>query len=161
MRLHLLRHAEAVDNPDDDARVLSAFGRSSLEPLAGLVYAGRLLPEDLEVWHSPLLRAEETAQLFVRHARLRSRLHLRSGLRPEDDPAELLPTLMERSADLLLVGHEPFLSTLATLLLVGAPYPPKVIMEKASLLCLERLGGGTHVSWCIRWHLPGPASRCA
>lgn len=155
MRLHLLRHAEAVDNSDDDARVLSAFGRRSLEPLAAQVKAMNLMGREVELWHSPLLRAVETAQLFAPRAGLTSRLKMRPGLRPEDDPAELIPVLTGRADDLLIVGHEPFLSTLATRLLVGAPYPPRVVMEKAALLCLERFGLGDYVAWCVRWHLPG------
>lgn len=158
MRLYLLRHAEAVDHVDDDARDLSEYGRKSLEPVAGWVRSQRLLPPDVEVWHSPLRRAVQTAQIFVKEAGFTRALQQRSGLRPEDDPEALLPLLSARGEALLLVGHEPFLSTLATLLLTDTVYPPKVMMEKASLLCLERLGSGENSAWCVRWHLPGPAA---
>ncbi len=158
MRLFLLRHAEAVDHPRDEARALSAFGRRSLEPLADLVRVqGRL--HEVEIWHSPLVRAVETARLFAQRLGWKTFTPLaRAGLRPEDDPTDLVPLLSVRAGDLLLVGHEPFLSGLATVLLTGTVYPPKVIMEKASLLCLERIGSGPHVFWSVRWHLPGSDS---
>jgi phosphohistidine phosphatase len=153
MRLYLLRHADAVDHPDDDVRVLSAQGKKSLERLTGHLRAQRLL-SPITVWHSPLLRAVETAQLVARGLQWdAAKLTVRQGLRPEDDPAALAEVLERRRDDLLVVGHEPFLSTLGTLLLTGETFPPRVQMRKAALLCLERQHAGPLGGWWLQWHL--------
>src|SRR5476649_1656074 len=61
MQLYLIRHAHALDAPDDFSRPLSSRGRAQVESLARHCRAHDLL-HPAEVWHSPLLRARQTAQ---------------------------------------------------------------------------------------------------
>jgi phosphohistidine phosphatase len=48
-----------------------------------------------------------------------------------------------------VVGHEPHLSALATLLVVGRAEPPSFLMKKCAALALD--GGGDF--WSVRWHV--------
>ena len=71
-----------------------------------------------------------------------------SGLLPEDDPAEIVRQLASAGEDLALVGHEPYLSALATRLVVGRRKWSVFEFKKGAVLCLERTGA----SWQIRWY---------
>ena len=148
MRLYLVRHAHAVPEEDDARRPLSARGRKAVRQIAAFFQAsGALQPG--QIWHSPLWRARETAEILARGLGLsRKALVETSGLLPEDDPAEIVRRLASAGEDLALVGHEPYLSALATRLVVGRRKWSVFEFKKGAVLCLERTGA----SWQIRWH---------
>ena len=152
MRLFLVRHAHAVDASEDPARPLSGRGRREVGQLAGFLRASGSLAPD-EFWHSPLARARETAQLLADGLGSRSPLKEAPGLEPDEDPAAIALRLASEHRTVALVGHEPQLSTLATLLVRGTPWPPAFVMQKCSVLALERNGEGRGASWVARWHV--------
>jgi phosphohistidine phosphatase len=147
MLLYLIRHAHAVDGSDDAARELSRKGRDQAKAMAGFLRQ-RGLFAPTELWHSPLVRARETAELMVEHARLDARLFETSGLLPEDNPSRIALRL-ERSdlESVALVGHEPYMSALATLLVTGDPQPPRFAFRKCAVLALE----GMAQHWSVQW----------
>lgn len=149
MLLYLLRHADALDALDDDTRQLSPKGHRQIEALARFVgKVGAFRPQ--EIWHSPLIRARDTAYQLARALRLNARLCEVGGLRPESDPA-IMAQLMRNAPDALaIVGHEPHMSAFASLLIAGQASPPVVVFDKCTLLALE--GPVNH--WAVRWHIP-------
>lgn len=148
MQLFLIRHAHAEDGAPDALRPLSKRGRQQTRRLARFLrQCGDFAPE--EIWHSPLLRAHETAALLGRGARVRAPRQEVAGLAPEDSPALLARRLAQESRTLALVGHEPHLSALASLLVAGAAEPARFAMKKGAALALE--GTGRH--WTVRWHV--------
>jgi phosphohistidine phosphatase len=160
MRLYLIRHAHAVPEEENARRPLSARGRKTVRQVAAFFRAsGALQPG--HVWHSPLWRARETAEILARGLGLsRKALVETSGLLPDDNPAEIVRRLAAVGEDLALVGHEPYLGALATRLAAGKGNPPVFEFKKGAVLCLERTGA----SWQIRWYfspelLPEKASR--
>lgn len=147
MRLYLLRHAEAADTYPDPTRSLTAKGRRDSEALGDLLERqGIALPS--RVWCSPYRRAGETAALVLKHAVSEASPEIRDGLTPCDDPSALLPALRELREDLLIVGHNPHLSTLATLLLSGRSHPALVLLRKCTLLRLD-LGPQPTLAWML------------
>lgn len=148
MRVYLIRHADAVDAEDDPARPLSVRGIKQAKALAKFLKpSGAFAPE--EIWHSPLPRSRETAKLLVKHLRLKVPLMLVSGLEPDDDAAGIAARLKACAHPLAIVGHEPQLSALATLLITGRAEPATFTMKKCAALALE--GIGAH--WSVRWHV--------
>ena len=143
MLLYLVRHAHAEPGEDDAGRPLSTRGRKAVRQLAAFFRAnGALQPGP--VWHSPLWRARETAEILTRGLGLSRKILVESpGLLPTDDPAEILRLLAPIGEDLVLVGHEPHLSALATRLVCGPGHPP--------VLCLESIDAMPG-RWCVRWH---------
>lgn len=144
MLLILLRHAEAVDRAADDAaRQLTAKGIEQAARVAKYLRRKRLMPD--RVVCSPVTRAKQTAVLVAEAVDRPLVLEpdLRPGMRPEhgleivsrNDGAEVL----------LLVGHEPDLSGLASLIL-GAARPEMLRLRKASITGIElaraQAGGG-------------------
>ena len=73
MKLYLVRHAHAVSDAEDPARPLSPRGREVALSM-GRWLRGNAAVDIEEVWHSPLVRARETAELVVEGARLKARL---------------------------------------------------------------------------------------
>lgn len=146
--LYLIRHAHALDAEEDAIRPLSDRGRKQVRSLARFLgTTGIFQPED--VWHSALVRARETAQLLAQQLKLAAPLHEMPDLRPEDDPVATARRIKLVRRPLAIVGHEPHLSALSSLLVVGAAEPPAFVFKKAAVLALEP--AGTH--WMVRWHL--------
>lgn len=146
MHVYLIRHAHAEDGKPDAARPLSAKGRKQIRKLARLLRAAGAI-EAAEWWHSPLVRARDTAALLAKqlgHAAPRTEI---SGLKPDDDPTLTARKLGDARKPVVVVGHDPHLSALASLLVVGRAEPPRFRMKKAAALRLDRSSGG----WTVRW----------
>jgi phosphohistidine phosphatase len=147
--LYLVRHAHAVEGEVDPARPLSDRGRKQVAVLAKFLGpSGAFRPD--EMWHSPLVRSRETAQLLALHLNM-VRLPLREmpDLRPEDDPAATARRLKLVRRPLAIVGHEPHLSALASLLVAGDMEPPAFVFKKSAVLMLEPNGE----AWLVRWQI--------
>ncbi|HVU24413.1 MAG TPA: histidine phosphatase family protein [Opitutus sp.] len=171
MRLHLIRHAHAVPAEEDPVRPLSARGRRQAKALAAFFRAnGWLQPKVM--WHSPLARSHETAALLAAGLGFTGPLHEESGLEPEDDPRGTFARLRKAGDGLVIVGHEPHLGLLATLLVgrrrgwteakrtrgqpvvTGGAEASWFVLKKAACLTLER-SENDH-TWSVR-ALIGPS----
>ncbi len=159
MRLFLIRHAHASAAPTDAQRPLSERGRQQVAHVATFFRTnGHLRPA--QIWHSPLVRAFETASALATTLDLDIPLVETDGLRPEDKP-DLMATRLAAYPpvhDLALVGHEPQLGALASLLVCNKASPSLFHFKKASVLCLRR-SDKTHGStdrprWRVDFHVP-------
>lgn len=135
MRLYFLRHGIAEDRHpggSDHSRRLTPEGVEEMERVSrGMQALG--LDFDL-ILTSPLTRARETAGIVARTLRaeecLREEPRLACGCRLGDLQSVL--THCAGKSRVLLVGHEPDFSTLASALTGGS----RVRMKKASLACV-------------------------
>ncbi len=165
MLLYLVRHAHAVSEEEDPARPLSLRGVEDSERVARFLAAGKQF-SPVQVWHSSLQRARQTAQILVREGKWDVALVEKPDLLPENDPAEIAQRVGQLSgiAELAIVGHEPHLSGLATLLVRGKSAPVAIEMKKGAVLALEN-SGDLHKKtgeprWIVLWHIhPGLIAR--
>jgi len=142
MNLYLLRHGVAVERGDldlsgDEARPLTAKGRRQLRKVAAALRAMKIKP-DL-VLSSPLIRAQQTAEVVAKHLKLRGQTVFNYELRPGGSPEKLIRQLVARKpvpGEVLIVGHEPDLSELLSLL-VGGNTTGGFSFKKAGLAKLE------------------------
>lgn len=147
MNLYLVQHAKAASDAEDPRRSLSEKGREELDRIASFVVSRDLLTVS-RILHSGKLRAQQTAQVLA------ERLHLSGGatdvdaLKPMDDPAVWVDRLRHESDDLMLVGHLPHLSRLASLLLTGDAAREVISFRNAGIVALVRGDDGT---WTISW----------
>jgi phosphohistidine phosphatase len=146
MEIYLIRHAHAEDGTDDAARVLSEKGQRQIRKMAAQMRRGELL-EAREFWHSPLVRSRDTARLLAGRVGGGIRLVEVKGMEPYADPAGLARKVQKLRQSVAIVGHEPHLSALASLLLTGRSDPPLLILKKGAVAALE--GSGRH--WALRW----------
>ncbi len=122
MNLYLLRHGIAVSNDDpenmpDNDRPLSAKGIKRMRKAAkGMRRLG--IPFD-SVLTSPLVRARQTAEVVAQALGLGDHLEDLSTLIPGNSLSDLWSSLTpyQDREHLLLVGHEPLLSTVLSYLL--------------------------------------------
>jgi phosphohistidine phosphatase len=151
--LYLLRHAHAVSEEDDPDRPLSTRGHGQARALAAFLRArGGLRVE--RVWHSPLLRAQQTAEHLCAGLALAAQARAIDGLLPCDDVRGIARRLAGFGHSLLVVGHEPHLGRLASMLVCGNVDQEIVDFRKAALLCLAREAARAHVVlWRIRWYV--------
>lgn len=146
--IYLIRHAEALDTANDDIRPLSPYGQQQVRMLAEFL-RGRPEFAPTAFWHSPLVRARETAALLAQHLQLGVPLVETRGLRWEDSPVEIARVLRQQAQPVAIVGHEPHLSALASLLIAGRMSPPVFVVKKGCVLALE--GAGNH--WAVSWQI--------
>jgi len=152
MRLYLVRHAEAEEPTSDGCdpqRRLTANGRRQAARAAA--FLGRLGLKPAAMWHSPLVRAAETAEILARAVHPRQGPVERAGLNPLDPVGPVADGLAKLDADLVIVGHEPFLGKLAGRLVSGSDSVRAVACGRAGPVCLERSATG---AWMLRWAVP-------
>ncbi len=148
MQVFLIRHAHALKGDDDAARPLSERGEAQIRAVAKfLKNAGGL--EVGEIWHSGLVRSRDTAVALAKQLGLRVPLAEMKELAPGHDPALIAARLVDRKVAVAIVGHEPHLSALASLLVAGAAEPPLFVLRKCAVLALDR----EHEHWAVLWQI--------
>lgn len=158
MKLYFLRHAIAVEHDaqgfeNDADRPLTDEGKRKLREVAAAMEALKL-SFDL-ILSSPYVRARETAEIVAEVLGQSKRLELSETLTPGGSTTQLVELLNHRqpaAEKVLLVGHEPYLSGLISLLLSGKEDLP-VTMKKAGLckLTAESLAHGrcARLDWLL------------
>jgi phosphohistidine phosphatase len=142
--LYLLRHGIAVDpgfsGMPDDARPLTDKGKKRMRQIASGL---RVLELELDrIVTSPLPRARETAELVALALGAKDRLETSNVLQTGSDAATIERWLRDRpEGRLMLVGHNPTLSELVSLLVVGARKSPICELKKGGIAALQRVAG--------------------
>lgn len=125
MELYFLRHAIAIKRgtpgyEDDRLRPLTPEGREKMERLAGGMKALGLSFDG--IFSSPSLRARATAEMVGETFKLLPKLKLSKHLAPDGNSHLFIAQIIRMrraSLRLLVVGHEPYLSGLAGMLVGG------------------------------------------
>lgn len=114
MDLLLWRHAEAVEGTPDHQRELTRRGHEQAARMAAWLHAHR--PKHLRVLVSPTVRTRQTASAFS------DDFEVVPALGPDASVTDLLAATQwpDGRGACLLVGHQPALGQLASLLLAGA-----------------------------------------
>jgi len=135
MRLLLIRHAraEACHHLPDAERPLTDEGRSEFARLARDVVERGVTPGF--IFHSPARRTSETASILAAACGLPPHtLEIAPWLALESGCQDVLPKLAQLPAALTaLVGHEPIMSSLTSLLMRSG----RVSFSPGTSACLE------------------------
>ena len=136
MRLYFLRHGDALETPfyKDFDRPLSDLGKRQIQNAAHFLDSARIRPR--LILTSPLTRAKQTCDIIVESLGPLDVI-LTDTLRSGTASADTLREINAHTVDsMLLIGHEPQLSGLISLL-TGGDEQFRIEMKKASLACLE------------------------
>jgi phosphohistidine phosphatase len=148
MNLFILRHGIAVEHgpashENDEERPLTSKGERKVRTIADAMKALEI-SFDL-ILSSPLVRARETAAIVADALKAKKRLELTDTLEPQESAQPVIEYLADHGAvdDVLLVGHEPFLSRLISLLISGDS-EASVLLKKGGFckLSIEELKHG-------------------
>jgi phosphohistidine phosphatase len=150
MRLYLVRHGDAVSERVDATRPLSERGRAEIEAVAG--QAARLGWQPTEIRHSGITRARQTAEILAGRLAPARGVSAVEGLQPEDDPYRLAAECETLREPVMLVGHMPYMSRLASLLLLGDPRSDVIRFGTGTIAGLARVDGRFLVEWVIAPH---------
>jgi phosphohistidine phosphatase len=158
MDVCLVRHAIAEDRdparwPDDARRPLTPEGAERFRRAARGLH--RLVPEVDAVLTSPYVRAAQTAEI-LREESGWPEAERCDALAAVASPADVLPHLRGKAgaAAVALVGHEPFLSLLASLLLTGADERLALELKKGGVVLLAFPGEPSPGAASLRWSAP-------
>ena len=158
MNLYLLRHAEAEDGSStgkDADRALSARGRDMMKAV-GAAFA--VVADPAEIFHSPLRRARETAELVAAHLP-KAKLAEVPWLTPESDPRTAFDEIRARRGDVLWVGHQPHLGRALGYAVTGSG-EAEIPMKKASIARVTFSGSHPSPPGTLKWLIsPGLAQK--
>lgn len=113
MEVVLWRHCDAAPGVPDESRTLTPRGLRQAEAMARWLLSR--LPADCRILASPAVRAQQTAQALGRAFVTDQRLA--SGAEPEDVIAAI--GWPDAGGTVLIVGHQPTLGRVASLVLDG------------------------------------------
>ena len=138
MLLYIVRHGDADNSQPDGMRTLTQKGREVTRRMGELLArAGFEAPE--MVIASPLPRAQETANIlreeFAPKASFETSDALLSGSTIER-PLSLIASKKGLCQSLMLVGHDPLFSHLASMLVTGVDQP-SIEMDKSAVVVIE------------------------
>jgi phosphohistidine phosphatase len=158
MELYLMRHAQAVEPAKkgfeiDADRTLLPAGQARARAVAhGLQQLNRSFNI---IVTSPYVRARQTAEIVAKVLEAEDRLIVSNHLAPTGRAADLIAELHRRYSYLdqvLLVGHEPYLTQLASKLITGN-MGLALTLKKAGLIKLRvdalRHGRCATLEWLI------------
>ena len=141
MKIYLIRHSNAVDPgtpgyEDDSLRPLTEKGRDKMKKIAETLKKIGVAP-DLIV-SSPYVRASQTASILAQVLKYKEDVAYTETLAPMSEPEAVIREISEKFSvdELMLVGHEPNLSSLAGRLMVGNS-EIFINLKKGSVCCLS------------------------
>ena len=142
MELYILRHAIASDRSPtatggDSQRPLTVDGIEKMRRAARGMRAMEL-EFDL-ILSSPFVRAKQTAEIVANLFELSGKLAYSPTLAADGNPKDLIEELKRKYGkrkNILLVGHEPYLSRLISLLISGSTSLP-ITLRKGGLCQLS------------------------
>jgi len=143
MKLYLIQHGISLPEEKDPEKSLGPEGKEETQRTAEFLKTKNI--EIDAVWHSPKLRAIQTAQIIV-NSILSSEIKERDDLNPLD-PVETFPEeIKSLDKNLMIIGHLPFLQKLASLLLSGSYTNQFISFKNSGVVCLEYTD-----TWKVAW----------
>ncbi len=146
MKLYLVQHAKAASEDVDPERSLTEEGRRDIQNVTDF-----LKPLNLSVdylWHSTKTRAIQTAEILAEVIKINKEKIERDGLAPNDDVPAIKDELIAARHDTMIVGHMPFVSKLASLLLTGREFADTVAFRQGGIAALS---SSEENQWQIEW----------
>lgn len=148
MYLYLVQHGEAKKEEEDPRRPLTDKGREDVTKVARHI-AEHARTGIKKIIHSGKLRAEQTAQIMASYLRPLEGVERAEGLDPLADPEIWSERLSGMGEDLMIVGHLPHLSNLASKLVCGRTDKKVVEFRMGGVVCLKR----DDKEWSVCWIL--------
>lgn len=152
--LYLVRHGQAESfspTGQDAGRHLTQTGRSQVEAMGALLHQRSVLPSVIVC--SPFTRAIETADILARQMHYTAAIDRDRRLVPSAAIQELQAIITEfrEVEELMLVGHEPWMSSAAGVLVAGTQF--HIAFQPGSVCCIS-IDRSYPVGGSLLWFLP-------
>jgi len=143
MKVYLVQHAKPKPEEEDPQKPLSEQGRADAQKVAE--FAKNIKVNKIQ--HSGKLRAQQTAEILGKS--LGVDVVKADSLEPMADTQIWANRLEEQSEDVMLVGHLPHLTKLASQLLTQNQEKPVISFKQGGIVCLEKTERGWQVAWMV------------
>jgi phosphohistidine phosphatase len=147
MKLYLVQHGEAKTKEESPDRPLTDEGKDASEKTACFAAEQAQVSVDT-VFHSGKTRARDTAEIMAVYLCPVKGIMEEKNLLPKDDPQEWTSRLSGEKEDIMLVGHLPHLSKLASLLLTKNDEQVSIGFKNSGIVCLQRDDSS---NWLLSW----------
>jgi len=144
MLLYLLRHGDAGDSllspTQDAARKLTSIGKDKTRAVMRAARDMKFTPP-AAIASSPLTRAQETANIAMEEFAPNAHFEETRVIVPEAEmerTMQYVQSMIEKYGSLMLVGHDPHMTSFASLLVSGSTRPA-IEMKKSTLAIFEIL----------------------
>ena len=134
----------------DSERPLTTEGRTEMQKIAKSLKAIGL--QTNQIYTSPLKRARETAEIAAKILNIPT-LKEWDELKPDGSKAALYRKLekLERNSRLILVGHEPYLTSMIGEIIGTAG--PRIVLKKGGMAKIRITSFTSQISGELRWLL--------
>lgn len=136
MIIYLMQHGKCMTKEENPDRPLNHEGVRETNEMASVIKRFELKVD--AIYHSPKVRAKETAELIIGAVHSNRGLVERDDLNPNDDVKKFRDLLISEGKDAIIIGHLPFLDRLVTFLLYENDDTGAVLFKNSGLLCLEQ-----------------------
>jgi phosphohistidine phosphatase len=151
MALYLVQHGKSLPKEQDPDQALSPEGVAETERIANLAKDYGVGVSQIQ--HSVKTRARQTAEILAKALNPKTGIQEVSGIKPMDDVAEFASGI-DPAANIMLVGHLPFMERMTAFLITGSIDRPVFKFQNSGIVCLDKDPAAQ--TWVIRWSLmPG------
>ena len=144
MNVYLVQHGQSVSEDVNPARPLNEKGRQEAEKVARFLQGLNL--KIRVIFQSGKTRAAQTAEILNPMVTSLEGIIKKQGLAPNDPVDSWVKELNKSPDDVMIVGHLPFLSRLASRLL--GKEEEVVRFQQGGIVCLEKM---EPLHWRINW----------
>lgn len=148
MVLYLIQHGEAKSKEEDPLRPLSDTGTNNVKKAAAFLES-RNIDVDI-ILHSGKKRAEQTAEIIAGALGKHIPLNVFEEMAPNSDVSHAIREISQtRHEAVMLAGHMPHLSRLASALLMNNPDRGVIAFRNAGIVCLKNDTGNWQLEWMM------------
>ena len=158
VELYVLRHGEAGKRlpagSNDSERALTVTGKQEIEKIAEALQELGIKFDFIAT--SPLKRASQTAEIVAKALKVKKgKLEGWDELKPEGKRPEMYRRLSQfkQQSSVLVVGHEPYLSTMIGEIVFGNGTGNNIVLKKAGLARVDVTSFQPNIKAELRWLL--------
>lgn len=146
MNLYLVQHGQAKSKDQDPEKHLTDKGIADTRKVAKFA-AGKFNLKVDKIFHSGKTRARQTAEILAESINPPGGVEKGDDLHALDDPKIWADKLGDK--DLMLVGHLPFMSKMASLLTCNDPGKKVVNFHNSGIVAIGKDKEGWSVNWIV------------
>lgn len=146
MALFLAQHGLSLSKDEDPERGLSEIGKADTMRIADVakhyeIPVAKIISSDKK-------RAKETVAFFQNSLKPEAGTETISGINPLDDVKVFAGTI-DSAANLMVVGHLPFMEKLVSYLTTGSEDILVYRFQNSGIVCLDKDDDGWHITWTL------------
>ena len=146
MLIYLVQHGQAKAKDVDPNRHLTEKGQTDVKKISTFLKRSGLSVDT--IWHSGKTRAIQTADILERGIVAEQGVIQQDGLTPKDDIKPIKEKLIQSDKDIMIVGHMPFLSKLASSLVTCNESANVIAFQQGGVVCLKKNDDNV---WSVQW----------